>query len=182
MWRKLSPVIFHPKNVKYTLQLERELPFQNKETIWHLHHFAFWTFGQPYSSARLLHPFCMLSFLGGSRRELGTTLLGILPDGYLLWIRAKSQPGLECVCWTVHCISGDHTGSISTSKSLCCPLSLSQHAPQGTRVKSSRPAGNLCLEAHIHPATNYPSTSSYTVYDYVILVAVLWDIVKEKKT
>lgn len=121
----------------------------------------------------------VLSFLGGSRGELGTTLLGILPDGYSLWIRAKSQPGLQCVCWTVHCISGDHTGSISTSKSLCCPLSLSQHVPQETRVTSSRPAGNLSLEAHIHPATNYPSTSSYTVYDYVILMVVLWDIDKK---
>lgn len=110
----------------------------------------------------------VLSFLGGSRGELGTTLLGILPDGYSLWIRAKSQPGLECVCWTVHCISGDHTGSISMSKSLCCPLSLSQHVPQGSRVRSSIPAGNLCLEVHIHPATNYPSTSLYAVYDCYI--------------
>lgn len=74
---------------------------------------------------------CFL-FWNGNCRGLGTTLLGILPDGYSVWIKAKFQPRLECVCWTAHCISGDHTGSISMSKSLYCPLSLSEHLPQGS--------------------------------------------------
>lgn len=74
---------------------------------------------------------CFLFWMGTAESCMGT-LLGILPDGYSVWIRAKFQPRPECVCWTAHCISGDHTGSISMSKSLCYPLSLSEHVPLGS--------------------------------------------------
>lgn len=78
----------------------------------------------------LCSTFCLF-WMGTAERWVWLTLLGILPDGYSVWIRSKSQPKPQCVCWTVQCISGDHTGSISTFKSLCCPLSLSQHLPVG---------------------------------------------------
>lgn len=106
-------------------------------------HFSFWRciYTHIYCSSAFfsmwhlnLYSFVSVCFLfwNGNCRGLGTTLLGILPDGYSVWIKAKFQPRLECVCWTAHCISGDHTGSISMSKSLYCPLSLSEHLPQGS--------------------------------------------------
>lgn len=98
-------------------------------------------------------------------RGLGTRLLGIPPDGYLLWIRAKLQPRLECVCWTAHCISGDHTGSISKSKSLCCPLSLSEHVPLGSGSQVQYQWGTCAETCTCCWVNNYPSSSFATMLE-----------------
>lgn len=74
------PSFFILKMLNIHVLLEQALPFENKQIMWHLHHLGFWTFGQLYS---LVCPSVgVLSLLDGNCRELGTTLLGILPDGY----------------------------------------------------------------------------------------------------
>lgn len=73
-------VIFHSENVKYTHLLEQALPFQNKQIMWHLHHLGFGHLDSFIPLCFLLSG--VLSLLDGNCRELGTTLLGILPDGY----------------------------------------------------------------------------------------------------
>lgn len=125
--------------------------------MWHLHHLGF-------GHLDSFIPLCFLlsvCFLvrNGNCRVLGATLLGILPDGYSVWIRSKFQPRPECVCWTAHCISGDHTGSISTSKSLCCPLSLSEHLPLGPRSEVQHQRGTCAKMNTCCWAANYPSAS-----------------------
>lgn len=75
-------VIFHSENVKYTRLLEQALPFQNKQNYVASSSFGIWTFGQLYSF--VLPSVGVLSLLVGSCSEPGTTLLGILPDGYLV--------------------------------------------------------------------------------------------------
>lgn len=130
-------IIFPSENVKYTHQSEKVLPCQNKQIMCHRHHLGFVQL-----CSFVLPSGGVLSLLDGNCSELGTAPLGIPPDGYPVWISAKFKPRPECVCWTPHCISGDHTGSISMSKSLCCPLSLSEHVPPGVGVVSSITAGN----------------------------------------
>ena len=117
--------------------------------MWHLHHLGF---GQLYS---LVHPYAP----GWEVCRAGTTLLGILPDGYSVWIRAKFQPRPQCVCWTARCISGDHTGSISMFKSLCCPLSLSEPVPLGSRSEVQQQRGTCTEKNTCCWAANYLSTS-----------------------
>lgn len=117
--------------------------------MWHLHHLGF---GQLYS---LVHP----SAAGWELCIAGTTLLGILPDGSSVWIRAKFQPRPQCVCWTACCISGDHTGSISMFKSLCCPLSLSELVPLGSRSEVQQQRGTCAEKTTCCWAANYLSTS-----------------------
>lgn len=143
-------IIFHSENVKYTHLLERGLPSENKQIkcgifiIWDLDSFIL---------------LCIPLLLDGKSAELGTTLLGILPDGYSVWIRAKFQPRPQCVCWTAHCISGDHTGSISMFKSLCCPLSLSELVPLGSRSEVQQQRGTCAKKNTCCWAANYLSTS-----------------------
>lgn len=130
--------------------MERALPSENKQIkcgifiIWDLDSFIL---------------LCIPLLLDGNSTELGTTLLGILPDGSSVWIRAKFQPRPQCVCWTAHCISGDHTGSISKFKSLCCPLSLSELVPLGSRSGVQQQRGTCAQKNTCCWAANYLSTS-----------------------
>lgn len=160
-------VIFHSESVKYTHLLKQALPLQNKQIMWHLHHLGFGHLDS-FIPLCFLRPVCFL-FWNGNCRELGATLLGILPDGYSVWIRSKFQPRPECVCWTAHCISGDHTGSTSTSKSLCCPLSLSEHLPQGPGSEVQHQRGTCAETNTCCRAANYPSASLQ-----IILVQLKW--------
>lgn len=162
-------IIFHSENVKYTHLLERALPSKNKQIkcgifiIWDLDSFIL---------------LCIPLLLDGNCAELGTTLLGILPDGSSGWIRAKFQPRLQCVCWTTRCISGDHTGSISMFKSLCCPLSLSELVPLGSRSGVQQQRGTCAQKNTCCWAANYLSTSQEPP---IWLIAILRKTHTEKR-